>query len=287
MLRSRLIRTLALVALVAACRRASDLPLSGNKITGVRFAASERMPCIPCDIIIRVDSTEFHIRESTGIARVAADSTWLVFTTFGGSGGFRGAGQALWRYDVKTGNRTQVMSEYYLVEQIEILPGKRGDPLLIVSMREPLQLIRHLAIVDPFRGELFRAEQSAITATDTNAITITQWGAPTSWLVEALNDSTGLPQARPERIYRVPLDSVRKLAVLSLARRDWGQAVEFEVPQLDTFSTPGRGSEGGEAEMELAPLAPAGLPSRNKGGMGTKTSPGVSTKANTTRPIIP
>ena len=257
MVRLRQILVLVLACVAGACSRVNDTPLTGNRIVGVRFAAGERMPCLPCDMIVMVDSLEFHITETTGVARIGPDSTWVVYTAFGGAGGYRGSGQALWRYDVRTGRKTQVMSEYYLVEQIELFPFKGGEPLLIISMREPLQLVRHVAIVDPMRGEVFRAEHSAITSSDSVSFTVTEWGAPVSWLKEALNDSTGLPRAAPLRTYRVMAAPLRQVAVLTNELREWGQTLEFEGPavDVDTFSVPGEGLENNEPSP-MQPLRP-------------------------------
>lgn len=243
MVRFRLVLAVTATYVAVACRSPNDTPITGNRIVGVRFAAGERMPCLPCDMIVRVDSAEFHITETTGVARISPDSTWVVYTSFGGAGGYRGSGQALWRYDVKTGAKTQLMSEYFLVEQLELYAFKGGYPLLVVSMREPLQLVRHVAIIDPMRGEVFRAERAAILGSDSVSFTVAEWGAPVSWLADALNDSTGLPRAAPWRTYRVMADPLRQMAVLKNEIREWGQPIEFEQPAAgsDTLDVPGEG----------------------------------------------
>ena len=217
-----------------ACTSNSEIPLTGKRLTSVRFAASERMPCAPCDmILVADDSVRFHIKETTGNALIGPDSIWVVYTTFGGAGGYRGSGQALWRFNIRTAVNTEIMREYYLVEQLSILKVPGGVPMVLVSMREPMSLVRHFAIVDPDRGEVFRAERSVVTQSDTGGLTITEWGAPTNWGVEALSDSTGLPKAPPVRKWRLNLAQLRQFAVLTNQERIWGTSIQF-APSIDS-----------------------------------------------------
>ncbi|MBI3789670.1 MAG: hypothetical protein HY275_02195 [Gemmatimonadetes bacterium] len=255
--------TLGILLVLAACKAIDDTPRTGKKITKVRFAASERMPCMPCDMILTVDDTvSFHVRETTGLSQLAPDSSWVVFTSFGGAGGYRGSGQALWRYDIRKGEKTEIMREYYLVEQITPLPVKGGGPMLIVSMREPLTLIRHLAIVDPMRGEVFRAERSVVVGSDSAGVTIREWAPPASWLAEALDDSTGLPKAAPVRTWRLSPTELRQFAVLTNEERVWGQQLEFQAT-TDTFDTQGMApapSMPVAPEANQAPMQPGQRP---------------------------
>ncbi len=268
MLRLRVLLTPALILFAAAaCKAINDTPLSGKKITNVRFAASERMPCTPCDMILTVDDTiEFHVRETTGVSKLAPDSSWVAFTSFGGSGGYRGSGQALWRYDIKSAQKTEIMREYYLVEQLEMVRPKGGPPLLIVSMREPMTLVRHVGIVDPMRGEVFRAESSVITATDSTGFTVSEWGAPVSWQADALTDSTGLPRMAPIRTRRFSYAELGQLAVVKNDERVWGQQLEFEATR-DTFDYEGAAPVYNNAQ----PTAPI---QNQPGGLGSKSGPG-------------
>ena len=278
MMRLRVVLTPVLILLAAvACKAINDTPLSGKKITNVRFAASERMPCTPCDMILTADdTTEFHVRETTGMHKLAPDSTWVIFTTFGGSGGYRGSGQALWRYDITKGQKSEIMREYYLVEQLELITAKGGTPFLIVSMREPMTLVRHVGVVDPLRGEVFRAESAVITATDSSGFTVSEWGPPVSWQIEALNDSTGLPRMPPMRTRRIAFAELRQLAVVKNDERVWGQSLEFEATR-DTFDFEGAAPTMNNAQPTAPISNTPGLGA--KGGIGQKTGrPGQGVK---------
>ncbi len=273
----RVVLTPVLLLLAAgACKAINDTPQSGKKITSIRFAASERMPCTPCDLIVTLDdSISFHIKETTGVARINPESTWVVYTTFGGAGGYRGSGQALWRYDIKKAEKMEIMREYFLVEQLELLPVKDGDPLLLVSMREPMTLVRHVGIVDPMRGEVFRAERAAVTRNDSSGITVTEWGAPTSWQTEALNDSTGLPKAAPSRTRHINTAEFRQYAVLENAERVWGQSLEFQAT-VDTFDVQGQAPMNNAMPVmpqsnDQQPLKQPGM----GGGPGSYAQPGA------------
>lgn len=258
--------TVVALLLVAACKAINDAPGSGHKITRIRFAASERMPCMPCDMIVSADDTaEFHVRETTGVARLAPDSTWVVFTAFGGAGGYRGSGQALFRYDIKTAQKTEIMREYYLIEQIELYPVAGSGPWLIISMREPMNLVRHLAVVDPMRGEIFRSERSVVQAMDSLGIVVREWGPPASWAQVALDDSTGLPKAPPVRTYRVPLGQLKQYAVLSNPERIWGQTLEFQTT-TDTFDVLGQ-DPNMIIDRQRKAFVPQQLPEQNRQGV--------------------
>ena len=173
---------------------------------------------------------------------IATDSTSVLYTAVGGAGGFKGLGESLMRWDAATGKSVRVAAEYYAIEQVSPFAPDSGRPLVILSMREFGSGVRHVGIVDPARGEVFRLEHAAVTAIERSFVEVTEWGMSASWNFESLSGRTGLPMAPPARVARLMLDSLRVMPVISNEFKAWDPDAPDAAPYLPSLrgaSVPG------------------------------------------------
>ncbi|MBI2795245.1 MAG: hypothetical protein HYX65_00890 [Gemmatimonadetes bacterium] len=252
----------AFVAAACADSFAEHVPLGPDaRITGAHFERSGQEPCAPCNLIVQLGVAEVRVTGGAGIAFVSDDSTSVLYTAVGGAGGFKGLGESLMRWDAATGRSVRLASEYYVIEQVSPFAPDSGRPLVIVSMREFGSGVRHLGIVDPLRGEVFRLERAAVTAIDSAHVEITEWGMAASWNIEALSADNGLPMAPPSRRIRFPLDSLRTMPVLTNRFMVWDPDAQDAAPYLPSVID-ARGA-GDTSSFQLGP--PPRMPALGSG----------------------
>ncbi|MCC7051813.1 MAG: hypothetical protein IT355_01015 [Gemmatimonadaceae bacterium] len=183
-------RLLVATLVLTGCGARADDRAAGDSVAGdsARAAAIERpapVPVLPQDlgalrpqpgavatrIDVRRDTTTFGIGPavvtlSTGDTLVVADSAvrvWKLGTGrlvavsgLDGAGGFENEGQSLTVIDVQAGTRRRVVADYFPILGVELLSAAGRDALL-VRMRDGGQGSLHVTVVDPKRGQVFRA----------------------------------------------------------------------------------------------------------------------------------
>ena len=236
------------LALILATGAACEDPFAKHspfgpdaRITSASFSRDEDWNCAPCNLMVqlgfvtRLGVAEVRLTGGAGIAFVSEDSTSVIYSSVGGAGGFKGLGESLMRWDAATGMSVRLASEYYVIEQVSPFSPDSGPTLVIISMREFGSGVRHVGIVDPRRGEVFRLERAAITNIDSAGVDVTEWGMSASWNLEALSDHGGLPLAPPARVVRLSLDSLRTMPVIINPFKVWDpdapDAAPYIVPQ--------------------------------------------------------
>ena len=141
-------------------------------------------------IDVRRDTTTFGtgpavVTLSTGDTLVVGDSAvhvWkfgsgslVAFSGLDGAGGYENEGQSLTVVDVATGARRRVVSDYYAIVRVELLESA-GRRTLLVHMRDGGQGSLHVTVVDPKRGQVFRARQAVARISDGRIIVSTYDG---------------------------------------------------------------------------------------------------------------
>lgn len=255
----RLLAATALVAL-AACSDpfATHVPFGPDaRVTGASFARNEEGTCMPCNLVVQLGVAEVKVTGGAGIAFVSDDSTSVLYTSVGGAGGFKGLGESLMRWDAATGKSVRLAAEYYVIEQVSPFSPDSGPPLAIISMREFGSGIRHVGIVDPRRGEVFRLERAAVTNIDSVGVEVTEWGMTASWNLEALSETNGLPKAPSSRVVRLALDSLRTMPVLTNPFKVWDPDAPDAAPYLNPHLQRNQASDSLRILMPPPPKMPA------------------------------
>ena len=89
-----------------------------------------------------------------------------------GAGGYENEGQSLHLYDVSTGKRRKILSEYFAIMRIEEVMTSSGKTALLVQMTDGGLGASHLAVVDPERGEVFSAGGAEVMDRSGGAIVV-------------------------------------------------------------------------------------------------------------------
>ncbi len=133
-------------------------------------ALTARPNAIVSRIALRRDTTSFGVGPavvtlSSGDTIVVSDSAYRVWKLGGslvavsgldGAGGFENEGQSLTVIDLVTGVRRRVVADYFPIVRVELL-DVAGRRALLVHMRDGGQGSLHVTVVDPARGQVFRA----------------------------------------------------------------------------------------------------------------------------------
>jgi hypothetical protein len=134
-------------------------------------ALAPRPGALAASVAVRRDTTTFGtgaavVRLTSGDTVVVADSAiraWrlgdgrlVAVSGLDGAGGFENEGQSLTVIDVAAGTRRRVVADYFPIVKVELLQAGGRDALLI-HMRDSGQGSLHVTVVDPKRGQVFRA----------------------------------------------------------------------------------------------------------------------------------
>jgi hypothetical protein len=106
-------------------------------------------------LFITIDGTEKRITVQAQQAWILNGGRHVVYSSSDGAGGYENEGQSLHLYDVHTGNHKRIMSEYFMVEKVEEVVTSRKKRALLVELVDGGLGASYLAVVDPWRGEVF------------------------------------------------------------------------------------------------------------------------------------
>ncbi len=122
-------------------------------------------------IAVRRDTSTFGVGPAvvtfaSGDTLVVGDSAYRAWTLgtgslvaisgLDGAGGYENEGQSLTLIDLATGARRRVLADYFAIVKVELLEAGERRALL-VHMRDGGQGGLHVSVVDPDRGQVFRA----------------------------------------------------------------------------------------------------------------------------------
>ena len=133
----------------------------------------------------------------------------VAYSARDGAGGFENEGEALYLYDLTTSRRRKIMSEVFMIDNVEEVKTSAGRTALIVAMRDGGLGASHVAVVDPGRGEVFLRRLAEITARKGDIITIGIYRP----------EDVDKPYARRYQTERYDLKTLLKRRVISNRRR--------------------------------------------------------------------
>jgi peptidoglycan hydrolase-like protein with peptidoglycan-binding domain len=108
------------------------------------------------------------------MAKASPDGRFLAWTNPKGAGGFENEGQGMMIYDAKTGKTTQVMSEYFMAEDIKFATSASGKSAILVPMTDGGLGLDRLAVVDPERGEVGYYQGAKLLSAEKGKVTYKQ-----------------------------------------------------------------------------------------------------------------
>ncbi len=106
-------------------------------------------------LFVTIAGTEKKVTDQAQQAWIINGGRHVVYSSNEGAGGFENEGQSLHLYDVATGNHKRIMSEYFIVETVKEVITSNKKRTLLVTMEDGGLGASYLAVIDPWRGEVF------------------------------------------------------------------------------------------------------------------------------------
>jgi hypothetical protein len=107
------------------------------------------------ELFVTIAGTETKVSDQAQQAWIINGGQHVVYSSDKGAGGYENEGQSLNLYEVKTGNHKQIMSHYFMVETVKEVITSNKKRALLVMMEDGGLGASYLAVVDPWRGEVF------------------------------------------------------------------------------------------------------------------------------------
>jgi len=146
------IEMLVLLLIVAAAYvPASNAQTSEPLATKVRIAIRD----IYGELFVTIAGTEKKVTDQAQQAWIINSGRHVVYSSDKGAGGFENEGQSLHLYDVDTGKHKRILSEYFMVTNVKEVITSNKKRALLVTMEDGGLGGEYLAVVDPWRGEVF------------------------------------------------------------------------------------------------------------------------------------
>ena len=132
-------------------------------------------------LFVTIAGTEKKVTDEAQQAWIINGGRHVVYSSDDGAGGYEKEGQSLHLYDVKTGNHKRIMSHYFMVQTVKEVITSNKKRALLVTMEDGGLGASYLAVVDPWRGEVFFRRWVRILANNGDIIVLgfyreSDWG---------------------------------------------------------------------------------------------------------------
>lgn len=208
----RILLTFAVVPLliVSAVYAAANSGSSGQRATKVRI----EMRDIYGSLFVTIGGTEKKISDQAQQAWIINRGRHVVYSSSEGAGGYENEGQSLHLYDVQTGNQKRILSHYFMVETLKEVVTTRNKRALLVTMEDGGLGASYVALVDPWRGEVFFRRWARILAHKGDTIVLgfykeEDWG------------ELDASKVRPYKRERHNLNSLLRRSVIVNKKENW------------------------------------------------------------------
>lgn len=106
-------------------------------------------------LFVTIAGTEKKISDQAQQAWIINDGRHVVYSSSDGAGGYENEGQSLHLYDVNTEKHKRILFEYFMVDKVKEVVTSSRKRALLVTMADGGLGASYLAVVDPWRGEVF------------------------------------------------------------------------------------------------------------------------------------
>lgn len=149
-------------------------------VESVRLRFEDGEDVGPAEIVAKIGGVERTLGHAatmgSPIQATTVGDRFVVWSDGDGAGGYENEGEALHCYDAVTGRSRRILREYYTITDLRVVEAPNGRHYVIVSMTDGGEGAPHVAIVDPLRGEVYRADRSEVVSADGNGIVIGHYG---------------------------------------------------------------------------------------------------------------
>src|SRR5215510_7587917 len=139
--------------IVSAVYEPANAQRSEPRATKVRIAMRDMD--IYGALFVTIAGTEEKVTDQAQQAWIINGGRHVVYSSSEGAGGYENEGQSLHLYDLDTRNHKRIMSEYFMVQRVKEVITSNQKRALLVTMEDGGLGASYLAVVDPWRGEVF------------------------------------------------------------------------------------------------------------------------------------
>ncbi|HJT28697.1 MAG TPA: hypothetical protein VJ784_14895 [Pyrinomonadaceae bacterium] len=175
----RIVLIVAVVIVSAVYVPAQNAGSFGQRATNVRI----EMRDIYGALFVTIGGTEKKITDQAQQAWIINRGRHVVYSSSEGAGGYENEGQSLHLYNVDTGNQKRIMSHYFMVQTVKEVVTSKNKRALLVTMEDGGLGASYVAVVDPWRGEVFFRRWARILADKGDTLVLgfykeDDWGEP-------------------------------------------------------------------------------------------------------------
>jgi len=204
------IGVIAVLSVSAVYVAAQNAGSSGQRATNVRI----EMRDIYGALFVTIGGTEKKITDQAQQAWIINRGRHVVYSSSEGAGGYENEGQSLHLYDVDTGNQKRIMSHYFMVQTVKEVVTSKNKRALLVTMEDGGLGASYVAVVDPWRGEVFFRRWARLLADKGDTIVLgfykeEDWGEPEA------------SKVRPYKRERHNLNSLLLRSVIVNKKENW------------------------------------------------------------------
>ena len=154
---------------VAAQQRATNVRIEMRDIYGALF--------------VTIVGMEKKITDQAQQAWIINRGRHVVYSSSEGAGGYENEGQSLHLYDVDTGKQKRIMSHYFMVQTVKEVVTSKNKRALLVTMEDGGLGASYVAVVDPWRGQVFFRRWARILSDKGDTVVLgfykeDDWGEP-------------------------------------------------------------------------------------------------------------
>ena len=209
----RIVLTVAVVALLtgsAVYVNAMNGRSFRQRATNVRI----EMRDIYGSLFVMIGGIEKKVSDQAQQAWIINDGRHVVYSSSEGAGGYENEGQSLHLYDVETGNQKRIMSHYFMVQTVKEVVTSKNKRALLVTMEDGGLGASYVAVVDPWRGEVFFRRWARISAHKRDTIVL-------GFFKEEDWAELETSKVRPYKTERHNLNSLLLLTVIVNKKQNW------------------------------------------------------------------
>ena len=204
------IGVIAVLSVSAVYVAAQNAGSSGQRATKVRI----EMRDIYGALFVTIGGTEKKITDQAQQAWIINRGRHVVYSSSEGAGGYENEGQSLHLYNVDTGNQKRIMSHYFMVQTVKEVVTSKNKRALLVTMEDGGLGASYVAVVDPWRGEVFFRRWARLLADKGDTIVLgfykeEDWGEPEA------------SKVRPYKRERHNLNSLLLRSVIVNKKENW------------------------------------------------------------------
>ena len=204
------IGVIAVLSVSAVYVAAQNAGSSGQRATNVRI----EMRDIYGALFVTIGGTEKKITDQAQQAWIINRGRHVVYSSSEGAGCYENEGQSLHLYDVDTGNQKRIMSHYFMVQTVKEVVTSKNKRALLVTMEDGGLGASYVAVVDPWRGEVFFRRWARLLADKGDTIVLgfykeEDWGEPEA------------SKVRPYKRERHNLNSLLLRSVIVNKKENW------------------------------------------------------------------